>query len=400
MKSFKSYLSEAGKLDATKFEGDLEKAFNSISAKGTEGRERAPGERFQSETARKLAQQCVKSLMTKVKGEPRVAFRTAGGGGASVLTAAYTSGGPGKSVKSGEPKTDVVFITTTGERYRCSVKAGAGAQIASAQTGEMWAVMNAVFTGPRGGPIAQIITKIITETGNSKVYYANRKKFEKRYGEDSFDALLSKVTGLKSGAGQPTQAELNQMNEFLGVLGINERLTPEISEYMNKPENRKALLREFATGEMRFTKLDFIASHFLKWYENGTVKLYDVDTFLKETLPRFKFALRDRGSKRGMALRVDDTGKGKPPKGKPVKETVNLCGNPLDEERYLEIRDQLNEGLSDWYASAKTAIGRGWELLVSAVRKVVDFFAKMLTAGLDKILDFLGVEPEVMEYTW
>ncbi len=387
MKRFSHYLSEAAqKVNATKFEGDLVKAFNSVSK---DGRERGAGERFQNAVAETLARSCVKSLISKVNGEPRLAFRMAGKAPRNVLTAAYTSGGPSKSVKSGEPKTDVVFITTE-DRYRCSVKYGAAAQIASAQTNEMWAVLNAVYSGPKGGPIAQTITQIIHQTGSESTYKSTRKRFQQMYGEDGFDALLSKVVGLKSGGVLPTKAEVDQLNKFLSVLGVKERLSLEISEYMNKPENRKALLREFATGELRFNKLDFIASHFVEWFDNGTVKFADVDTFLQHTLPRFKFSLRDRGRKssasgggsRGIAFRLDKT------------------GNALDEARYTEIRDQLNEGLGDWYAAAKNAIGRGWELIVSAVRKVVDFFARLLSAGLNLFLEFLGVEPEVMEYTW
>jgi len=428
MKSFKSYLSEGRKIDPTQFEGDLVKAFNSISVRGAEGREVEPDQKFQHAEAGKLAQKCVKSLTARI-GEGRKAWRMAGAGGTSVLTPAYKDGGPGKSVKSGEPKCDVVFITTSGGRYRCSVKAGAGAQIASAQTGEMWAVMNAVFTGHVMGPIAQIITTVISETGNSEVYYKNRKQFDKMYGEDCFDALLSKVTGLKSGAGAPTKAELARINEFLNVLGITQKITPQISAYMRKTENRVKLLREFATGELRFNKENYIASHFLKWFENGTVELYDVNTFLQKTLPNFRFALRDRGSGRGIALRADNTGTGKASDTKPCRNLVdedrylNLFGNPLDEdrylnlfgnplneerflnlfenplneERYLEIRDQLNEKLSDWVGEV---LRRGLKLLASAVSKVVDFFARLAAAGVDMILDYFGVEPTQMEYTW
>ena len=226
------------------------------------------------------------------------------------------------------------------------------------------------------------------------MYKSARKRYEEMYGEDGFDALLSKVTGLKSGGVLPTAAEVEQMNRFLKALGIKERLTLEVSAFMNEPENRKALLREFATGELRFNKPDFIATHFVEWFDNGTVKFADVDTFLTETLPRFKFSIRDRGSKgskggtiknppsRGAAFRVDKTSK------------------PIDEARFVEIRDQLNEGLSDWYAAAKDIIGRGWEMIVGAVRKVVDFFAGLLSAGFDKFLSFLDIEPTEMYYAW
>ena len=391
MKRFHTHIIEAAqKVNATKFESDLVKAFN---ARSSEGRERGDAERYQNSAAEKLAAACTKSLIAKMDGTPRLAFRMAGKAPRGVLTPAYTAGGAGKSVKSGEPKTDVVFITTR-EKYRCSVKYGAAAQIASAQTNEMWAVLNAVYSSGRGAPIARTVSDIILQTGNEAVYKATRKRYQDIYGEDGFDALLSKVTGMKSGSVLPTKAEVEQMNKFLKALGVKERLTLEVSAFMNEPQNRKALLREFATGELRFNKPDFIASHFVEWFDNGTVKFADVDTFLTETLPRFKFSIRDRGNKgskggtiknppsRGAAFRVDKTSK------------------PIDEARFVEIRDQLNEGLSDWYAAAKNIIGRGWELIVGAVRKVVDFFAGLLSAGFDKFLAFLDIEPAEMYYAW
>lgn len=387
MKPFRTHITEgAQKVNATKFEGDMVKAFN---ARSSEGRERGNAERYQNAAAEALAASCVKSLLGKMDGKPRLAFRMAGKAPRNVLTPAYTSGGAGKSVKSGEPKTDVVFITTA-DKYRCSVKYGLAAQIASAQTNEMYAVVNAVYTSRRGAPIARTVSEIMYQAGNEAVYKSARKRYADMYGEDGFDALLSKVTGLKSGGVLPTAAEVEQMNRFLKSLGIKERLTLEVSAFMNEPENRKALLREFATGELRFNKPDFIPTHFVEWFDNGTVNFADVDTFLQHTLPHFKFSLRDRGRKssksgggsRGIAFRLDKTGK------------------PMDEARFVEIRDQLNEGLSDWYAAAKDIIGRGWEMIVGAVRKVVDFFAGLLSAGFNKFLAFLGLEPAEMYYTW
>ena len=187
-----------------------------------------------------------------------------------------------------------------------------------------------------------------------------------------------------------TKAEVEQMNRLLRAMGIKERLTLEVSEFMNKPFNRKALLREFATGEMRFNNPDFIPTHFLEWFDSGAVNFEDVDKFLERTLPKFKFSLRDRGRKssasgggsRGIALRVDKIGK------------------PIDEERFMQIHDQLNEGLRDWYASAKNLIGRGWELIVGAVRRLVNFFAGLLSRSFSALLSFLDLEPVQMQYTW
>ena len=363
------------------------KAFNELS---TEGTERGRKLKYQNAGAERAAKSCVRAIVPQMDGEPRVAYRTGGKANPNVLTPAYTQGGPGKSVKSGEPTPDIVFISGS-TKYRCSVKNGAAAQIASAQTNEMYAVLNAVYTGGKGAMVARTLSQIIQQTGNEAVYKATRERFKREFGEDSFDALLSRVAGLKSGAGVATASEIQQMNKFLKVLGIKERLTLEMSEFMNKRENRVALLREFATGELRFTNPDFIATHFLEWFGNGTARLHDVDTFLRETLPRFKFSIRDRGRKssksgggsRGAALRIDFT--------TPKK---------LQEQRYEAIREELHEGLRDWYASAKATIGKGWQMIVRAVSKIVDFFAGLLSGGFSALLSFLDIEPVEMEYSW
>lgn len=388
--NFKTFIAESktsGRINSTQFEVDLVKAFNEVSI---EGAERGKSLKYQSKAAENAAKSCVKRILPQMDGEPRVAYRTGGKANPKVLTPAYTQGGPGKSVKSGEPKTDIVFISGS-QKYRCSVKNGGAAQIAAAQTNEMYAVMNAVFTSGRGATVARTLSEIISQVGNEAVYKAARERFKREFGEDSLDALLSRVAGMKSGVGTASPAEIRQMNKFLAILGIKERLTLEINEFMNKRENRIALLREFATGELRFTNPDFIATHFLEWFENGNAHLTDVDTFLRETLPRFKFSIRDRGRKssksgggsRGAAWRVDFT----------AAKTVR-------EERYEAIRGELNEGLRDWYAAAKTAVGKGWDLLVRAVSAVVDFFARILSGGFSALLQFLEIEPVEMEYSW
>ena len=388
--NFKTFIAESAasaKINSTQFEVDLVKAFNEVSSEGVE---RGRKLKYQNSGSERVAKSCVRSITAQIEGEPRVAYRTGGKANPKVLTPAYTQGGPGKSVKSGEPKTDIVFISGS-QKYRCSVKNGAAAQIASAQTNEIYAVLNAVYSSGKGAVVASTLSQIIQQTGNEAVYKATREKFKREFGEDSFDALISRVAGLKSGAGPATPAEIRQMNKFLKVLGIKERLTLEISEFMNKRENRIALLREFATGELRFTNPDFIATHFLEWFDSGTARLADVDTFLQETLPRFKFSIRDRGRKssksgggsRGAALRIDFT--------TPKK---------LQEEKYEAIRQELNEGLKDWYSAAKTAVGRGWQMIVSAVRNVVNFFARLLSGGFSALLSFLDIEPVEMEYSW
>lgn len=374
-------------MNATQFEGHLVDAFNAASTEGTAVSKKAKRDR----TATPLAQKCVDSLQTQINGRPRKAWKTSGGGGSSKLAAAYTAGGEGKSVKSGEPKTDVVFLTTASKLYRCSVKYGHGAQLVSAQTNEMYAVIGAVF----GSTLATTVAEIIAQTGSSTVYTATRKKFAKMYGEDSFDALISRVLGLKSGAGAVTKAELAQMNEFLKALGITERVTMEMNKFMSETKNRKALLREFITGERRFTDANYVADHFLEWFDNGTVRLMDVNTFITKTLPHFKFSLRSRGP----AGKAKTPGGERPSRG--ISWRVDISNKaPVNEALFEEYRQILDEGLRDWFAAAGEFVKAGWEKFVGAIRRVVDFFARLLAAGVDKFMQFIGIVPETMEYTW
>lgn len=387
MKMFTQYLQEKAAVNATQFEGYLVDAYNQASTEGAN----VPKKGKRNSNAENLAGKCVDSLKTQIKGKPRKAWKTSGGGGSSKLTAAYTSGGEGKSVKSGEPKTDVVFLTTTSDLYRCSVKYGHGAQLVSAQTNEMYAVLGAVF----GISLTTTVAEILLQSANSSTYSATRKKFKQMYGEDGFDALMSKILGLKSGGGAVTKEEIAQMNEFLEAIGVKEKVSISMNKFMNDPSNLKALLREFITGERRYTDKNYVADHFLEWFDNGTVRLMDVDTFLTKALPRFKFSCRSRGPKgkaktpggerpsRGIAWRVDISDK-----------------EPVNEELVNAYREVLNEGLRDWFVSAGEYVKAGWDKFVGVIRKVVDFFARLLASGVDKFLQFIGIVPEKMEFVW
>jgi hypothetical protein len=407
------YLTES--INSTKFEMDLTKAINEISS---EGKSRATGLKYQSKAAEVAAKSCVKELVKKI-GKPRLAWQMAGRAPTSVITAAYTEGGPGKSIKSGEPKTDIVFLNQSGKKYCSSVKNGAAAQIASAQTNEIYAVLNATFGKTEGAEIAKTISNIIIQTGNETVYKQTRKKFETKYGKDEFDRLISVVTGLKSGTGVPFDRELEQINEFLDLIGVREKITIEMTKFMLKNENRKKLLREFATGEKRFNKPDFIATHFLEWFDDGSIKFMDADEFIDHMLPRFKFGLRDRGRKssksgggsRGIAFRLDFA-----QKAGDAGELDEAFDGMMLEQNYEYYMQCFNEGLGDWLKTAKQNVvnagmkgyqyvKEGFKKFVEALRKVVSIFAAILSRairglGLGSFLDKFGLQPTEMRYTW
>ena len=405
-----------GTINSTQFEIDLVKAFNEVS---TEGKARGESLKYQNKYAQETAKSCIKALLPKLGGKPRLAYRMAGKAPPSVIAPAYTEGGEGRSIKSGEPKTDAVFMVG-GKKFRCSIKNGTAFQVASAQTNEIYAVLNATFkNSSEGSKLTQTIARIITESGNETVYKATRKKFENEYGVDGFDQLLSRVTGFKSGAGVPTKEEIKQMNEFLGILGIREKLTIEMSRFMIDTNNRKKLLREFATGEKRFLNEDFIATHFLEWFDNGTIKFMDANEFITKTLPNFKFSLRDRGRKssksgggsRGIAARIDYAQKA----GDSKLEDEDLDETVFSEkeltERYNYYYNELNEGLGDWLTTAGKSMTKagmkgyqyikdGFKKLLEAIKKVISFIANLLSRGVGSFFRYLNLEPAELTYRW
>lgn len=415
------YLTESA-INSTKFEVDLTKAFNEVSIED-KGKGRAKLLRYQNAAAERAAKSCVKQLTKKI-GKAREAWQMAGKAGP--LTAAYTEGGPGRSVKSGEPKTDVIFLSTQG-KHCASVKNGVAAQISSAQTNEIYAVLNATFGKTEGANIARTIGNIIIETGNESSYMQTRKKFENKYGEDGFDRLISVVTGLKSGTGVPFDREMNQINEFLDLLGVREKITRQMTEFMLNTNNRKKLLREFATGENRFLDENYIATHFLEWFDDGSIKWMNADEFINHMLPKFKFGLRDRGRKsskggtiknpgsRGIAFRLDFAQKAGDA-GELKEEYEEFLSEAIIQENYNYYMQCFEEGFGDWLKTAKTnmvkagmrgyaAIKEGFKKFVEAIRKVVSVIAAILSRGIQGLglggfLQKFGLEPVEMAYTW
>lgn len=426
MKRFSSYAEHQylteGAINSTKFEVDLTKAFNEISIED-KGKNRAKLLKYQNSAAERAAKSCVQQLTKKI-GKSREAWQMAGKGGP--LTPAYTQGGPGRSVKSGEPKTDIVFLSTK-DKYCASVKNGTAAQISSAQTNEIYAVLNATFGKSEGANIAKTIGNIIIQTGNEAAYMQTRKKFENKYGEDGFDRLISVVTGMKSGTGVPFDRELAQINEFLDLLGVREKITMEMTKFMLDTRNRKKLLREFATGENRFMDKNYIASHFLEWFEDGSIKWMDADEFINHMLPRFKFGLRDRGRKsskggtikdpgsRGIAFRLDFAQKAGDAEEMKEEYSEGLT-EAMIQENYNYYMQCFEEGFGDWLKMAKTNVVKagmrgysyikeGFKKFVEAIRKVISVIAAILSRGIQGLglggfLQKFGLQPTEMSYTW
>jgi hypothetical protein len=415
---FHSFESRDGKevilesVDSTKFELDLVKAFNEKSKSPT-AKAAAAKAKYQSKEAETGAKACVLAL-TNQMGEVDYAYKLSGGSAnkkTPVLAEPYYKFGEGKSVKSQEPKTDIV-LKASGKQYFCSVKEKSAAQLASAQTNEIYAVMNAAFSGTKGEKIVNVITEIISELGNKEVYEKTRAAYRKKYGNDGYDAAISKVLGLKTGASKPTKEEMQMMNEFLQMMGVKERITSAMFNFMSAPENRMRLFEEFALGKRRFNDKRYIPSHFLAWSLKGDANIMTAQEFLKKKFNCFKFGLRARGKGRGQSGRLD--------LGGACSESYShmnqlIIEQMIDEqvriEQYNYIYESIMSKVGDWAkrttdtmkktGMAVYAAGKEWlNKFVELVKRFASFVAKLMSYGFSLFMSFFGVSVDTMEFQW
>lgn len=419
---FKEYLVFDGKMtlvekfDATKFESDLVNAFNTKA-----GGESTGG--YQSKEAERAAKACVENMIP-VTGKPKKAYKLSGGAAkkqGNVLTPVYLSGGEGKSVKSQEPKTDVVFVGGKG-KFNCSVKANTAAQIASAQTNEIYAVLNAAFGGKKGEKMARDIATIIERLGNPAAYEKTRKMFKKKFGSDNYDAMITKIMGLKPDSGKPTKEEMEDMNAFLDMMGVSQNITATMVNFMSDPANRMTILEEFALGKKRFTNKEYSPTHFLTWDPSGEVSLLPAREFLKKKFDCFKMGLRSRGrtsmkadgtrGSRGQALRIDIGGTCS--ESYMQMQAVILEGTVSESQRienYNCIYETIMSSVGDWakrtadtmkktgmavYAKAKEWFSQFMEI----VKRIASFVAKLASYGFGVLTSFFGVTVDSMEFHW
>lgn len=424
---FKEYLVFDGKMtlvekfDATKFESDLVNAFNTKAGGESTGGRRRGG--YQSKEAERAAKACVENMIP-VTGKPKKAYKLSGGAAkkqGNVLTPEYLSGGEGKSVKSQEPKTDVVFVGGKG-KFNCSVKANSAAQIASAQTNEIYAVLNAAFKGKKGEKMARDIATIIERLGNPAAYEKTRKMFKKKFGSDNYDAMITKIMGLKPDSGKPTKEEMEDMNAFLDMMGIGQNITATMVNFMSDPANRMTILEEFALGKNRFTDKEYSPTHFLTWDPSGEVSLLPAKVFLKKKFDCFKMGLRSRGrtsmkadgtyDSRGQALRIDIGGTCS--ESYMQMQAVILEGTVSEAHRienYNCIYETIMSSVGDWakrtvdtmkktgmavYAKAKEWFSEFMEI----VKRIASFVAKLASYGFGVLTSFFGVSVDKMEFHW
>jgi len=321
MKSYQQYLLTEGKIDATKFEGDLLAAMGASSPGSTNAK--WPAHKNSKVPAVVLARGIVERMRADgvSLGKPG---RTSGGSSKSDLTDLYINMG----AKSGEPKTDVQF-----GGMNLSVKQAGGAQIMAAQGPEAAAIIQAsvkhipgvtreaaklasaagemvkhVLASPgfydfRGGAVRPLELKARKKYGVDKVSELpdeERKKIQamsKKVG--AADQSLSRMLGI--GSEPASKKDVKQFAGFAVKLGIAKKVAEGIPAFLAAESTKRGIFTEAATGKYKFKPKESIADHMFAWgtdLENPAYNLETADQFINQVISggiKYQYNVRDRG---------------------------------------------------------------------------------------------------------
>lgn len=359
------------KIDATKFERDLVRALN-----GEKGYSR-----FQSRGAEILAHKVAASLNAQF-GKRGPAEQVAGKGSPADLTQIYRDYG----VKSGEPKTDITIGND-----RCSMKYAKGYQIASAQVNETQAVFAAAFDdhAEYKALLQQYVLPLLNQTMNRATFYKLRDKYDKK-DKAALQNMLSQVMSLHSSRGDATSQQLKQFSEFLDDLGVRLPVRGKLHEFLRSTKTKERLFYEFATGERRFVRPILSATHMLTWDETGRVDYIPSREYVTKHLSDFSYSIRDRGSRRGAALRLG--GGGVSESRIILDESTAMLFDAIDREYAMML---LDEGVvGDLWGKAKDLLRQ----IIDAVKAVIAFLLRVVQQGINAVMTVFGYEIDGM--TW
>lgn len=374
-----------GSLNPTRFESDLASALR--------GEDRLSA--YQSSRAKTIALKCAKGLQRKT-GKITEAFQTpkSSGNGTSVLTPIYKHfmcGDGGRC--SGDPKSDLIVKSQMNGQMRISMKKRGSAQIATALVGEANAVISAALGKEK--EIPSLVRSILSQTLSKENYYSIREKYAQMIGgnPEDFDSMLSNLTGLKTNADVPNSNDLKSFNKFLMLLGIKDKITASLRDYMSSSSTRKKIFREFASGEKRYVSREFYrsADWFLQWDDNGTLDLSEIEEFIESHLSSFRMNIRDRGNESGGSLRIDIRDELE------FKEIEKILHEEFD--RYC-----LTEGVADttlnMIRTAGSAVAKLYKTFVAAIKSFLTIIAALFTQGAAALLEYFGLETTEMSYSW
>ena len=321
MKTYQQFLLSEGKIDATKFEGDLLAAMGASSPGSTNAK--WPAHKNSKVPAVVLARGIVKKMQKDgvSLGSPG---RTSGGSSKSDLTDLYLNMG----AKSGEPKTDVQF-----GGMNLSVKQAGGAQIMAAQGPEAAAIIQASVkhipgVSAEAAKLATAAGEMVKEVLASPGFYEFRGgavrplelRARKKYGVDKVSELpdeerakiqaMSKKVGaadkglssmLGIGSDPASKKDVKQFAGLAKKLGIAKKIADGIPAFLGAESTKRGIFTEAATGKYKFKPKSSIADHMFAWgtdLDNPAYALETADRFIGQVISggvKYQYNVRDRG---------------------------------------------------------------------------------------------------------
>lgn len=299
-------------------------------------------------------------------------------------------------------KTDLII----NGNIKCSAKKAGGAQIASSQHKELTTVMSAVlkdFPEIKNKIVANI-TETLAHLMEKSFYYEHAAVINKNLttlststdSKKTKDAVNNLIGLIKSpDAVNDIKIEEKEMHQMLS----------ELNKIFTEDKYKKALLREFSTGEKRFGVGEkCVADHIMTWDCQGDCLIYTVDEFIDDNYNKIKFGVRDRGNERGGSLRIgilkedyDETDY-LLLENQIIEESLMSFINNLGAEFKNVIQNSL-EFVKHLSASAKSALNVFYN-------KVREFFKKMvikisiavkqiLDKGFEHFANYFDMEPKI-----
>lgn len=301
-------------------------------------------------------------------------------------------------------KTDLII----NNNIKCSAKKAGGAQIASAQHQELTSIISAVL---KDFPdIKREIVSNMTET----LAYLMEKSF---YYQNS-DIINKNLTVLSSTTDQKkTKEAVNNLIKLIknpnavNDIKIDETEMNKMLESLNKifteDKYKKALLREFTTGEKRFKAGGerCVADHIMTWDCQGDCLIYRVEEFIDDNYNKVKFGVRDRGNKRGGSFRIGITAEG-------INDDLDylLLENQIIEESLMSFINNLGDEFKNVVqnsldfvktlpATAKNALNSFYskvkEFFRQMVVKISIFIKQILDKGFEYFANYFDIESEI-----
>jgi len=299
-------------------------------------------------------------------------------------------------------KTDLII----NGNIKCSAKKAGGAQIASSQHKELTTVISAVlkdFPDIKNKIVANI-TQTLAQLMEKSFYYDHASVINKNLTtlsttndqKKTKDAINNLVSLIKSpDAVNEINIEEKEMHQML----------TELNKIFTEDKYKKALLREFSTGEKRFAAGEkCVADHIMTWDCQGDCLIYTVDEFIDDNYNKIKFGVRDRGNERGGSLRIGI-----------LKEEYDetdylLLENQIIEESLMSFINNLgaefknvvqnsSEFVKNLSASAKSALNVFYnkikEFFKRMVIKISITVKQILDKGFEYFANYFDMEPEI-----